>query len=146
MKPVNMIDLQCGTVLPFRRSTVPNTQCGAYEHIGRQGDIQMTRFFAHLVCALAALVVTTSTSIAKQDETYTTPVGFWAPGQDVGVGEYEAQIEARGQSGSEVVEALEKRLKIRISAETNITATLILVLGLVLISGIVLMGVKLSRR
>jgi len=69
------------------------------------------------------------------------------PGEDVGVGEYEAQIEARGQSGSEVVEALEKRLKIRISAKTNITATLILVLGLVaLISGIVFMGVKLSRR
>jgi hypothetical protein len=70
-----------------------------------------------------------------------------APGPEVGVGEYEAQIEARGQSGSEVVEALEKRLKVRISAETNITATLILVLGLVvLITGIVFMGVKLSRR
>ncbi len=69
------------------------------------------------------------------------------PGKDVGVGEYEAQIDARGQSGSEVVEALEKRLKIRISAKTNITATLILVLGLVaLITGIVFMGVKLSRR
>ena len=53
----------------------------------------------------------------------------------------------KGQSGSEVVEALEKRLKIRISARTNITATLILVLGLVvLITGIVFMGVKLSRR
>ena len=70
-----------------------------------------------------------------------------SPGPDVGVGEYEAQIEARGQSGSEVVEALEKRLKVRISAETNITATLVLVLGLVvLITGIVFMGVKLSRR
>ena len=70
-----------------------------------------------------------------------------SPGPDVSVGEYEAQIEARGQSGSEVVEALEKRLKIRISAKTNITATLILVLGLVvLITGIVFMGVKLSRR
>lgn len=70
-----------------------------------------------------------------------------SPGQDVGVGEYETQIEARGQSGNEIVEALEKRLKIRISAETNITATLILVLGLVaLITGIVFMGVKLSRR
>jgi len=70
-----------------------------------------------------------------------------SPGQDVGVGEYEAQIEAKGQSGSEVVEALEKRLKVRISAETNITATLVLVLGLVvLITGIVFMGVKLSRR
>lgn len=72
---------------------------------------------------------------------------YLQPGTDVGVGEYQAQIEARGQSGSEVVEALEKRLTIRISAKTNITATLILVLGLVaLITGIVFMGVKLSRR
>lgn len=69
------------------------------------------------------------------------------PGPEVGVGEYEAQIEARGQSGSEMVDALEKRLRIRISAETHIAATLILVLALVaLITGIVFMGVKLSRR
>ena len=68
-------------------------------------------------------------------------------GPVVGVVEYEAQIEARGQSGSEVVDALEKRLKVRISARTNITATAVLVAGLVvLISGIVFMGVKLSRR
>lgn len=70
-----------------------------------------------------------------------------SPGQDVGVGEYEARIEARGQSGSEVVEALEKRLKVRISAKTNITATVALVAGLiVLITGILFVGVKLSRR
>lgn len=69
------------------------------------------------------------------------------PGSDVGVGEYEAQIEAKGQSGSNVVEAIEKRLKVRISAETHITTTLILVLALVgLISIIVVFGVKLSRR
>jgi hypothetical protein len=69
------------------------------------------------------------------------------PGSDVGVGEYEAQIEARGQSGSEVVEALEKRLKIHISAETHIATTLILVLAIVgLIGTIVFFGVKLSRR
>lgn len=70
-----------------------------------------------------------------------------SPGDDVSVGEYEAQIEARGQSGSEVIEAIEKRLKVKITAETNITATLLLVGGLViLIVGIVVFGVKLSRR
>jgi hypothetical protein len=69
------------------------------------------------------------------------------PGSEVGVGEYEAQIEARGQSGSEVIDAIEKRLKVRISAQTNIMATLLLVGGLViLIVGIVVFGVKLSRR
>jgi hypothetical protein len=69
------------------------------------------------------------------------------PGTDVGVGEYETSIEARGQSGSDVIEAIEKRLKVRISAQTNIMATLLLVGGLViLIVGIVVFGVKLSRR
>ena len=66
---------------------------------------------------------------------------------DVGVGEYEAQIEAKGQTGNDVIEAIEKRLKIRINAETNVTVTLVLVAGLVLlIVGIVVFGVKLSRR
>ena len=69
------------------------------------------------------------------------------PGPDVGVGEFETLIEAKGQSGSEVIEALEKRLKVRISAQTNIATTLGLVVGLVvLITGIVFIGVKLSRR
>ncbi len=69
------------------------------------------------------------------------------PGIDVGVGEYETEIEARGQSGSEVIEAIERRLTIRISAQTNIMATLLLVGGLViLILGIVIFGVMLSRR
>jgi len=69
------------------------------------------------------------------------------PGTDIGVGEYETEIEARGQSGSEVIEAIERRLTIRISAQTNIMATLLLVGGLViLILGIVIFGVMLSRR
>jgi len=69
------------------------------------------------------------------------------PGADVGVGEYEAQIEARGQSGSETIEALEKRVKVRINAQTNIKANLLLVGGLVfLIVVIMVFGVKLSRR
>ena len=70
-----------------------------------------------------------------------------SPGPKAGVGEYEVVIDAKGQTGNEEVEAFEKRLRVRISAEANITATLILVLGLVvLITGIVFMGVKLSRR
>jgi hypothetical protein len=77
-----------------------------------------------------------------------TPVKIHlSPGPEVGVGQYEVVIEAKGQSGSEEVEALERRFNIRISAKTNITATLILGVGLVvLITGIVFVGVKLSRR
>lgn len=67
------------------------------------------------------------------------------PGE--GVGEYQAEFTARGQSGSEVIEAAESRLRVKIYAETNITATAGLVIGLVvLITGIVFVGVRLSRR
>lgn len=69
------------------------------------------------------------------------------PGSDIGVGEYETLLQGHGQSGSEAIEAVEKRLKVRINAQTNVTATLLLVAGLVmLIVGIVVFGVKLSRR
>jgi len=69
------------------------------------------------------------------------------PSSDVSVGDYEALIEARGQSGSRIAEALRKRLKIHIRAETHIVTTLILVLALVgLIGTMVFFGVKLSRR
>ncbi|MHC4519004.1 MAG: COG1470 family protein, partial [Planctomycetota bacterium] len=70
-----------------------------------------------------------------------------APALETGVGEYQAQIDARGQSGSVAIDAIEKRLTVRIIAEANIMATLGLVIGLVvMITGIVFMGVKLSRR
>ncbi len=63
------------------------------------------------------------------------------------VGEYQAEFTARGQSGSEVIEAMEKLLRVKIYGETNITATAGLVFGLVvLITGIVFIGVRLSRR
>ncbi len=69
------------------------------------------------------------------------------PGPETGVGEYEVQIEARGQSGSNIAEAIDKRLKIRIIAETRLTTTLLLVGGLVaLVVGIMVLGVRLSRR
>lgn len=87
-------------------------------------------------------------SIAKLAPGNKTSIKIYLqPGSDVGVGEYEAQIEASDQRGSEVVETLEKRLKIRISAEVHIATTLILILALVgLISTIIFFGVKLSRR
>jgi len=69
------------------------------------------------------------------------------PAPNAGVGEYQAEFGARGQTGSEVIEAIEKRLTVQISAETNVTAVAGLVIGLiVLITGIVFVGVRLSRR
>jgi len=69
------------------------------------------------------------------------------PAPEAGVGEYQAEFDARGQTGSEVIEAAEKRLTVHISAETNVTAVAGLVVGLVvLITAIVFVGVRLSRR
>jgi hypothetical protein len=69
------------------------------------------------------------------------------PAAGAGVGEYQAEFNARGQTGSEVIEAVEKRLTVQISAETNVTAVAGLVIGLVvLITAIVFIGVRLSRR
>ncbi len=69
------------------------------------------------------------------------------PPADADVGEYETKIEARGQSGSDTFEALEKRVKVRINPESGLSMTLLLVGGLVvLVVGIVIFGVKLSRR
>jgi len=72
---------------------------------------------------------------------------FLHPTDDVDVGEYETLFEVRGQSGGEVIEALERRLKIRVSAKASMTTTLMLIGGLVvMVGGIVFAGVKLSRR
>ena len=72
---------------------------------------------------------------------------YLEPNRDVGVGEYEAHLSAQGQSGSQVIEALKKRLTVRVNAETSLTATSILVGGLLLLMiGIVFFGGKLSRR
>lgn len=69
------------------------------------------------------------------------------PSMDVGVGEYETQIGARGQSGSDAIEAIDKRLRIRVHAHTSVATSLSLIGGLViLITAIVAFGVRLSRR
>ncbi len=69
------------------------------------------------------------------------------PAPEAGVGEYQAEFDARGQAGSEVIEAAEKRLTVHISAETNVMAVAGLAIGLVvLITAIVFVGVRLSRR
>lgn len=72
---------------------------------------------------------------------------YLEPGPQVGVGEYEVQVEAQGQSGSRLAEAIEKRLKVRINARANIVTTMLLGGGLVaLVASVMAFGVKLSRR
>jgi hypothetical protein len=69
------------------------------------------------------------------------------PGTDVGLGEYETRIEVRGQSGSETIEALDKRLKVRINAQANVILTACLIGGLVLLIVVIVgTGVRLSRK
>ncbi|MBL7187711.1 MAG: hypothetical protein ISS70_15420 [Phycisphaerae bacterium] len=82
----------------------------------------------------------------EPDEKRRVTIHLTPPAQE-GVGEYQAELEARGQSGDQVIEAAYKRLTVKINAKTNMMATLGLAAGLfVLITGIVFMGVRLSRR
>jgi uncharacterized membrane protein len=69
------------------------------------------------------------------------------PGTQLGAGEYEVQVAAKGQSGGTIAEAIEKRLKVRVNAPANAVITLSLIGGVLLcIFIIVVLGVKLSRR
>src|SRR4030042_5513564 len=79
MEPPNMIDFGRDTVLPFGRSMVSNTQCGAYEGISGQGDIRINRFLAKHASALIVLALTVFSSIARPDETHTANPGYWVP-------------------------------------------------------------------
>ena len=79
MEPANMIGLGRGTVLPFGRSMVSNTQCVAYECISGQGNIQITKFMAQHASALIVLALTVFASTARPNETHTANPGYWTP-------------------------------------------------------------------
>lgn len=69
------------------------------------------------------------------------------PALDVSVGEYSINIEAVGHSGYEKIEATRKNYTVRLAAKTNLTGTLLLVTVLiVLVLGIAIASVKISRR
>jgi hypothetical protein len=79
METPDMIDFGHGKVLPFGRSIVSNTQCGASECISRQGNIQITKFPAQPAFALIVLALTVFASTARPNETNTASPGYWIP-------------------------------------------------------------------
>jgi len=81
MKSNNVIDLVCGTALPFGRSKVSNAQCGAYEGISGEGYIQITKFLTQHVSALIVLALTVLPNIAKANEAEPASSGYWVPRQ-----------------------------------------------------------------
>jgi uncharacterized membrane protein len=69
------------------------------------------------------------------------------PPADVSVGDYEATIKTGAFANNRKVESEDKKLRIHIAARTNIGGTAVLILLLVcVLVGVVLFGVKLSRK
>jgi len=136
-----LIDNLYTEILPQQSVTVKAELCN-------NGTLELFDLMPEVSPPLAWKTEITPNSIPRlaPNEEHTFQIHL-EPGPEVGVGEYEVQIEARGQSGSNVAEAIEKRLKVRIIARTSLTTTLLLVGGLVaLVVGIMIFGVRLSRR
>ena len=69
------------------------------------------------------------------------------PPADVSIGEYTVKMQAEGYSGVEVIEATDKDFTVRISSQSSITGTAILVGALILlVVGIAVASIKISRR
>lgn len=69
------------------------------------------------------------------------------PPKDVAVGEYSVRLKCQGHSGTEVIEAVNKDMNIRLASDSGITGTVILVSLLVLlVLGIAIASIKISRR
>lgn len=69
------------------------------------------------------------------------------PAHDVTIGEYTLKISASGYSGVETINAVDKNFTVRVSAESNIAGTVILVLILIgLVGGIAVASIKIARR
>jgi uncharacterized membrane protein len=69
------------------------------------------------------------------------------PPSDVAMGEYTVKLEANGYSGVETVEAIDKNFTVRVSGESNVLGTVILVIILIgLVGGIAAASIKIARR
>ncbi len=70
-----------------------------------------------------------------------------APPANVDVGDYEATIKADGFAGSKQIETDNKSLRIHVAANANVLGTaLLILLVLGILSGVVIFGIRLSKR
>jgi len=85
-----------------------------------------------------------STLLPGKEEIISTTI---TPPADVSVGDYEATIKTEAFASNRKVESEDKKIRIHIAASTNILGTAVLVILLVgVLIGVVVFGVKLSRR
>ena len=69
------------------------------------------------------------------------------PPDDVGVGDYEVQIQTQAMADNRPVETQDKTVRIHVTARTNLLLSSMLILGVIgLVVGVVWYGVKLTRR
>ncbi len=72
---------------------------------------------------------------------------IFTPPSDVGIGAQEVKIRAEAMAENRLVEAADKTVRIQISAKTALVGTIFLIVCLIgLVVGIVIFGIKLSRR
>lgn len=71
----------------------------------------------------------------------------FTPAKDVGVGKYDIRVRITGKSDNQPLEAEPKTVTVQVSAKANILATAAIVLLIVgLVVGIVVFGIRLTRR
>ncbi len=71
----------------------------------------------------------------------------FVPPENVGVGDYEMQIQSQALADNRPVETQDKTVRVHVSARTNLLLSAILVLSVIgMVIGIVWYGVKLTRR
>jgi uncharacterized membrane protein len=70
-----------------------------------------------------------------------------APPPDVSVGDYEATIKSESFASNRKVDSEDKKLRLHVAASTNLFGTLALIALLGgLLAGVVIVGLKMSRR
>lgn len=71
----------------------------------------------------------------------------FTPPPDVAVGKYDIRIRTTGMSGSQPINSEDKTVSVEIKADANVIGTVLLVLLIVgLVGGIVVFGIKLSKK
>ena len=87
-------------------------------------------------------------TIDRLDPTAERRINFtFKPAQDVGVGKYDIRIRINGNSDNQPLEAEPKTVTIQVNAKANVLGTAAIVLLIIgLVVGIVVFGIRLTRR
>jgi len=104
------------------------------------------RIYADLPLNWRAEITPDLIPVLEQNKEQIVKISFIPP-SDVSVGDYEPKIKTECIANNKKVESEDKIVRIHISAKTNIIGITVLILLLIgLLMGIVIFGIKLTRR